>query len=123
MLQFLDFQRPIFRKLAIAATIACAALIAYLSLAPADGMPEVRWSDKVNHFIAYLALSVPLAIAIGRKNWIVAIALAAGYGAMMELAQGSLTTMRTPDLFDGIANTLGACTGVAIGYMLLSLKR
>lgn len=123
MIRYFDLHRPFFRQLAVAVSITLCALIAYLSLAPASGLPTAQWSDKVNHFIAYASLGVPLAIALGKERWLAAIAIATAYGAFMELAQGSLTAGRTADLIDGIANALGACAGVAIGYVLLLWRR
>ena len=119
MLSSIDLERSVFRALATGASIVCAAVIAYLSLAPADGLPNVIWWDKAQHFIAYAALGAPLSIALGRSRWLIAIALATAYGAMMELAQGTLTDGRSAELFDGIANACGACAGVAFGYILL----
>ena len=123
MTRYFDLSRPVYRRLAAAAAIACGALIAYLSLAPATELPAVRWWDKLNHFIAYASLGVPLSIAVGKERWLAAIAIATAYGAFMELAQGSLTAARTPDLVDGIANALGACAGVGFGYLLLAFRR
>jgi len=123
MTQIFDLERPIIRVLAITAAIGCAVLIAYYSLSPTDGLPKVRWTDKISHFIAYASLSVPLAIAMGRERWLTAIALATAYGAFMELAQGTLTDNRDADLIDAIANALGACAGVGFAYLLLMFRR
>lgn len=123
MTQFFDLERPFFRRLATFGAVGCALLIAYLSLSPADGLPEVRWTDKISHFIAYAGFGAPLAVALGRSRWLTAVAFATAYGALMELAQGTLTAERTPDLFDAIANTLGACAGVGFACALLVLKR
>ena len=123
MTQIFDLQRPLIRALAIMAAIGCAALIAYGSLSPPDDVPSVTWSDKINHFIAYMCLSGPLLVAAGRERWLTMIALATAYGALMELAQGTFDAGRTADLFDAIANGLGACAGVAIGYAMLSASR
>jgi len=123
MTRHFDLERPIFRKLSIAAAIGCAALIAHLSLASVSELPSVKMSDKINHFIAYASLSVPLVIAMGRGRWLLAIAVATAFGAFMELAQGTFTAHRDADLIDGIANALGACAGVGFGYFLLTRGR
>ena len=123
MSRLIDFERPLVRRLALIAAIGCAALIAVLSLAPASDLPSVKWSDKINHLIAYLGLSVPLLIALGRQRWWLAIGLAAAYGGVMEFAQGALTEYRTPDVVDALANTLGACIGAAIAWGLSAPRR
>jgi VanZ family protein len=36
------------------------------------------------------------------------------YGIIIEICQGAFTTLRNPDVYDVIANTLGALTGILI---------
>ena len=123
MTRSFDLDRRFYRSLALAASVVLAATIAYLSLASSSGIPQVVWWDKAQHFVAYASLGLPLAIALGRARWRSAIAIAVAYGAIMEVAQGTLTTGRVADFYDAIANTCGACAGVATGYMLLGVLR
>lgn len=80
--------------------------------------------DKWMHAGAYFGLSVLwlslLHIIITRrtqKKWaatryylIMGVALVA-YGIIIEILQGGLTSYRTPDFWDGIANTVGVLAG------------
>lgn len=84
---------------------------------------EIPNSDKVGHAIAYFCFVLVWFIYFyfaKDKTWTftkscaVAFAFAFGYGILMELAQGSLTTYRSPDFMDIIANTSGAILAVAV---------
>lgn len=122
MLWIFDFHHPRTRQLAMIGAALCAALILFLSLAPSDSLPRFQWSDKVQHFIAYVALSGPLLIAMGRRRLWSVIALAAVFGVALEIAQGAMGLGRTFSLLDAVANTLGAVTGAGLAAFLLSLR-
>jgi VanZ family protein len=92
---------------------------AYLVGAPA-------LSDKLVHFLAYLALSFLvgttfyLAFPTRRRimPWAV-IVLAAAYGAFDEVTQGLVR--RTPDLHDWYADCAGAVAAALVLYVLVRL--
>jgi len=110
-------------------------MVTYLTLTPdpdktRSGFALARWvaslvlgnpdlADKVAHFLAYSALG---AAAYGaqinpwRKPWAAPLALAV-YGVLLEGLQG-LGGVRTPELADAIANSLGALTGFAGAVIL-----
>lgn len=119
MTKFFDLESRNMRLIALGAAIMLAGLIAYLSLAPSNSTPHFQWSDKIQHFIAYTALTVPLALYLGRGRFIWAILVAGFYGVLLEFGQGWLTDNRVPSALDAIANLAGACAGVciAIGCM------
>lgn len=80
--------------------------------------------DKLMHFSAYCGLAALwlsllhlLRTRTTQKKWapvrfyvIIGAALVV-YGIIIELLQGGLTTYRTPDVWDAIANTVGVLVG------------
>ena|SRR5689334_3849385 len=73
--------------------------------------------DKLLHFTAYfgLALMAGLALRLPRKVLIAVIALIAVGGAL-EIIQGMVG--RDADIFDELANTIGAVTGGALALAI-----
>jgi VanZ family protein len=90
-----------------AATLAC--------LVPTEQLPQPPdISDKTEHFLAYLVLSVWFAGIYRRSRyWIIAIGLIA-MGILIELAQEAMGLGRQGDMLDVIAN----CSGVLTGLLL-----
>ena len=87
--------------------------LAVLSLIPAH---DVGDSDKIAHFIAYGLLSAwfSLIVAQRRSLWIILFGLI-GYGLLLEWLQ-SLTSYRSGDIADAIANSLGVITGLVFYF-------
>lgn len=103
-----------------------AILLVCLSLAPAESIPSMgffTW-DKLLHAASYFTLTVLLVWAYaGRLSlcgaslaWISAPAIL--FGGLMEICQGLLTTNRTAELGDFLANG----TGVIAAMAALALK-
>lgn len=101
---------------------AVAAAIAVLSLIPKLPQPVVtyRWMDKVEHLAAYAVFGASLFNALpkgkrtGRFFTVLTVALV--YGGIIEFLQQY--TGRTPELFDLLADFLGAAAGALIYSML-----
>jgi VanZ family protein len=76
--------------------------------------------DKADHFIAYLGLAGMATLVIGltpRLKWaILSVILLSG---ALEILQAF--TGRDADIWDFVANTLGALTGAGAGALLLFL--
>ncbi len=90
----------------VTALIAAALCVTTLSPAvPAIGPPN---SDKVQHFIGFAALSLPLGFAYPRRTLAI-IAGATLFGAGIELVQPFVG--RGAELADLVADALGATTG------------
>ncbi|CAA0147327.1 VanZ family protein [Tenacibaculum maritimum] len=89
--------------------IAIAILIAILSLIKIGKQPiKISYLDKIEHGIAYFTLAFFWLLAFVEKNkkyWIVVGCLL--YGIIIEVLQGTITTYRTPDYLDIIANFAG----------------
>ncbi|QLG87553.1 VanZ family protein [Chitinibacter bivalviorum] len=98
---------PFFRKMALFVWI-CAIWIG--SLIPLSA-PPVSHGDKFEHFIGYAVLAV-----LGFLNWprLFYVWLAASLmGVSVEIAQ-SFTSWRSFDLYDMLANSIGACIGLIV---------
>lgn len=104
---------------ALAATLALAVAIGVLTLSPAVTDAAVPGSDKSHHFVAFLALTLPLAFARPRLAPWIALATIA-YGGAIELIQPLVG--RDGDVFDLIADAAGSLTGAAVGAGLASLR-
>ncbi len=104
--------------------IGFAILILILSLAKLNSFPDIgnfQNSDKVKHILAYSVLSFFWLIScqLGKINIKILhlILIIIAYGVIIEVLQMRLTTYRTGDLLDIIANSLG----VFLGYLFLKL--
>jgi VanZ family protein len=106
-----------FRFLAVIITI----IIAVLSLIKI-GKEPISFShlDKVEHLIAYFVLSLFWLLSFeSRTSKIVVTVLIVLYGILLEVLQSELTTYRTFDYFDMIANSLG----VLLAFLAVSLRK
>ena len=103
---------------AIAATI----ILAVLSL---SAVPKLNLSlgikagDKYLHFIAYFGLSILWYFALRDKinEKVFKIVVPLGlilYGIILEGLQSGLTTYRTGDVYDAMANTAGVIVGMIL---------
>lgn len=90
------------------------AAVVVASLLPAPDLPNLHVSDKSEHFTAYALLAAGAVQLFARRlSWLsVCIALAL-LGIGLEFAQGALTTTRTMDAADALANSLGVLAGLA----------
>ena len=98
---------------------------------PAERLPSVGFTDKVNHFIAYfiLAVLVNLTLIYQRKSRllfekapIATVIICLFYGAVDELHQ-LLVPGRSAETLDWVADASGAFTGIFIVYFLLNKLR
>lgn len=77
--------------------------------------------DKIVHFTMYFVMCSLLLFEYLRlqqksktKAIIAIVIFSITYGALMEIAQYELTTYRSSDYLDILANTIGAATGLSI---------
>ncbi|MCP4883561.1 MAG: hypothetical protein GY908_07200 [Flavobacteriales bacterium] len=102
--------------LAILASI----IIAVLSLTSVPKLNlglDIKSGDKYLHFIAYFGLSVIWYFALKDRipKRVFKINVTLGliiYGIILEGLQSGLTTYRTGDLYDALANTAGVIVGL-----------
>jgi VanZ family protein len=91
------------------------------SMLPALLLPNVpEGGDKLEHLIGYALLSAAAVqvFATRAAAWRAAMGLVA-MGVLIEVAQGTLTTTRSMDPFDALANTCGVLLGMATMWMPL----
>nr|WP_290442902.1 VanZ family protein [Halomonas sp. OfavH-34-E] len=82
---------------------------------PASELPEDLPWDKANHLIAYAGLATLLALASGRSG--LSMGLAVTYGVAIEFAQIPVPGRLGGDVWDIVANTLGAGLGVGAVWL------
>jgi VanZ family protein len=94
--------------------ICLAVAILVLSLLPGEQLPQVRVWDKLQHMLAYVALSLWFGSITPRRSYAWTAAGLLAYGAVIELLQGWMEQGRHADLSDLGANA----TGIAAGLLL-----
>ena len=77
--------------------------------------------DKALHFMIFFSLTALLQWSYRPKLW-QAVLIMAGYGVAIELLQQWLTTYRTADFFDWVADIIGV-TSFYICYLLIKAWR
>jgi VanZ family protein len=97
------------------------AVIVFFSLIPAQKLPQLGVSDKIEHAIAYLLLGFWFASVIARWDYIFVLLGLIALGGSVEIAQGLMGLGRQADIRDMVANTIGA--GLGIGLAMTPLGR
>ena len=87
-------------------------VVSWGSLRPAPEMMGVAGADKLLHLLAYGLIAGVARWAGLRGVW--AVALAALWGAGLELGQGWMPTGRDASLADAAANLVGALLGAGV---------
>lgn len=107
-------------------TVLTAGAICYATLAPhpagADVLPMFPGADKVVHFIMFATLTAALLFDLRRTKKAAAarrIAIRAAvasmvFGAVDEIMQSCLTTVRSGDILDWLADMAGTCAMLLI---------
>ena len=103
----------------LAATLALAALIGFLTLTPIQN-PGVPGTDKSHHLVAFAALALPLSFSRPRLALGVILA-AAAYGGAIEIIQPLVG--RSREVLDFVSDAAGAVIGGAAGVALWRLRR
>lgn len=105
---------------AILLTIALAAVIAVLTLMPPSQVEMPGGSDKTYHFMAFVALALPLAAV--RPRWgVVLFVVFSGFGAAIEVIQPYFG--RSREAADLVADMSGLATGMVLGFLIHRLVR
>ncbi len=113
-------------------SILWAAFILVLCLMPGRDLPSVSLFeyDKLGHFGIYFILSVAMFYGWQKQTrfsslhvnmFLKIVLITAAYGFAVEVMQGTLTTDRQFDLFDALANSLGAIAGSLISVKLFKV--
>lgn len=87
------------------------------SLMPASGLPDVRVSDKTQHFVAYALLSAgAVQLFLSRLSWGFVCVLLVVMGIGIEHMQAQMGLGRMLDRGDAMANTIGVLIGLATAF-------
>ena len=116
--------------LRITLSFAYLSLIAFVSLMPPDGLPDIplfRGADIIVHTCLYMGLTGLACWSMHaeiRHVWYYVIVLfSIGWGVSMEYFQLVMHMGRSFDLYDIIGNSVGTLIGVLIYFMLAQQKR
>lgn len=104
-------------------------LISYASLAPVSDLDpgwELQISDKWIHFLLYFSWVVLLYFGssraykrkLERKKVLVYWLAAITVGVVIEFMQGAMGLGRSADVYDALANSSGAITGVILSRII-----
>ncbi|WP_159099218.1 VanZ family protein [Aquimarina spinulae] len=84
---------------------------------------KIEGSDKIGHFIAYFTLTIAWALFFFfsekmnknlKQSLIITSIICILYGVLMEVLQALLTTYRSSDWYDVVANTSGTIFAVLV---------
>nr|WP_309502450.1 VanZ family protein [uncultured Roseovarius sp.] len=93
-------------------TAALVLLIGFVTLTPIPQMQTMSHSDKLQHFVAFSVLALPLSLAYPRYFLGVFIA-AVAYGGLIEVIQPHVG--RSAEMLDVLADAAGALAGGIVG--------
>ena len=102
-------------------TFIFALIICVGTLVPLPRAVDVPGTDKWHHFLAFAALVYPLTVA-NRRCWLLIIAFALSFGALIEIIQPFVN--RLGDIADFTADAVGVLIGFScgVGGYFLKLK-
>ena len=118
----------VLKKWALPIVLAYASFLTMASLMIISDMPSFGFTfdDKIYHLIAYFIFTLLVFNYCNSKNYKNGFAISAGitivYGIIIEVLQYVITTHRTFDVYDAIANTLGAILAVIVLRYLMRTK-
>lgn len=93
------------------------AVVVVASLVPASGLPDLKVSDKVEHFVAYAVLSASAVQLFARRlSWGFICLLLVLMGIGLEHLQAQMALGRMLDRADALANTIGVLMGLATAF-------
>ena len=106
-----------FKILAVSYTI----WLTVISLMPLDGLdlPSFSYADKIVHFLLYFFLSLFWLLACPKlwRKYVFFIIFVVLWGVGIEFIQEYFIPTRSGDIFDALANTLGALTALYIFHL------
>ncbi|NMH87560.1 VanZ family protein [Flavivirga algicola] len=118
------------KKLTPIITIIYSLALATVSLIKLNNVPDigVSFGDKIFHFCAYFVLTLLWFYTFlfsfkykSRKAMLLAVILSVLFGTIIEVLQGSVTASRSLDIYDAVANSLGALLASTVLWFKSSL--
>lgn len=115
-------------------TLLLALAIVLLSLLPIPDIKlaeDVPLADKWTHMVMYGALTLVIWIDYKRAHrqynakrlFVFAFLAPIAMGGTLELMQAYLTTCRSGEWLDFVANTIGVCIGTIVGILITKVAR
>lgn len=91
-----------------------AGVITFYSLIPAQKVPSVGVSDKVEHVSAYVLLAFFFGALMARRDHKFLFLALLAFGGAIEIAQGLMKLGREADLLDLVADVVGTVIGLVL---------
>ena len=91
-----------------------ALFITVMSLLPANNLPSLGISDKIEHAAAYAVLAFWFASVMGRWDYLYLFLALLAFGGGIEIAQGLMGLGREADLLDLAADAAGSVVGLGL---------
>jgi VanZ family protein len=110
-----------YRRTWVAFGLLLAAIITYFSLIPAQRLPSVGLSDKVEHMAAYVLLAFFFGALLPRRDYKFLFLALLAFGGAIEIAQGLMKLGREADLMDLVADVVGTVIGLLLVLTPLGL--
>lgn len=119
------------KKIAFLTALVYAIALGTVSLITLKGLPEVQisFADKIFHFLAYSVFVVLWYFAFfytfkleKTKAILYAFIFAVAFGIIIEVLQDTMTVSRALDVYDALANTLGALLSAIVLWIIKSLR-
>jgi VanZ family protein len=93
------------------------AVVVVASLVPSHELPDLKVSDKLEHFIAYAVLSAgAVQLYVRRLSWGFVCVLLVLMGIGLEYLQAQMGLGRLLDRNDALANMIGVLIGLATAF-------
>jgi hypothetical protein len=96
-------------------------IIFAIALLPAEEAPAGFSNDKLNHFLAFLSLSLIARILYSRVNVAILFVMLALFGGAIELLQLAMALGRQADWMDFAADIAAIVLGLLAGKLLNSM--
>lgn len=99
----------------------CILIVCVLSLLPEDEVPDVAFSDKVHHLIAYAVIAALGMLGYRGPRAAVAVVIGSiALGGLLEIGQGYVPG-RYADMLDFVANAAGVAVGLILARLAASV--
>lgn len=115
------------KRLVLIATLGYIIALATVSLIRLNNLPDVgvSFGDKIFHFLAYALLTTLcfstlfLTFSLEKKRAIlIAVIFSVIFGILIEVLQDTMTDFRALDVYDVLANSLGALLAFLILFFI-----
>lgn len=102
-----------------------------VSLATLNNVPDIgiSFGDKIFHFLAYFVLTLLWFYTFlytfklkNKRAIFFAVILSVLFGIIIEVLQGSITVSRSLDVYDAVANSLGALLASMVWWLKNGLR-